>query len=96
MSHHVDMRIPENAPSNGLLFRFVGRFMGSELLPREIYGLEPSTESRFWTSYLRAGEFFIWQGYWYQVVVNRLDNVSDLVQRYIFYAVPENFPIREE
>ncbi|NBO17502.1 MAG: hypothetical protein EBV07_01260 [Proteobacteria bacterium] len=81
---------------NGLLFRFEGRYIGADLLPREILGPTPYDQVRFWTSYLRIGELFVYNGHWYQVKVNRLINVSDSVQRYVFFAVPERYQIREE
>jgi len=81
---------------NGLLFRYEGRYMGTDMLPREILGPHPSGHVRFWTSYLREGELFNYQGYWYQVKVNKLVQVSDLIQKYTFFAVPEPRQIREE
>lgn len=86
----------EDLKGPGLLFRFVGKYHGLEMLPREILGPYASDKSGFWTSFLRVGELFVWNGNWYQVVVNKLEPLSGDVHRYIFYAVPEEYSIREE
>lgn len=81
---------------NGLLFRFEGRFMGIEPLPRAVYGSVPYSDSRFWISYLRVGELFVWKESWYQVVINKMENINDQVQSYVFFAIPESGHLREE
>ncbi len=86
----------EGISGNGLLIRYEGRYVGTDFLPREILGPSPKVQPRFWTSYLRVGELFVYNGYWYQVKVNKLQNISDTVQKYVFFAVPERYQIREE
>jgi hypothetical protein len=92
----IDRDFSENISGDGLLIRYEGKYLGNELLPREVLGPSPSGNVRFWTSYLRVGELFHYKGCWYQVKINKLTGITDSIQSYLFFATPERSILREE
>ncbi len=79
---------------DGILFRFEGKMLGLEMLPKELLGSREGG-TRFWISYLRVGELFCWKDAWYKVEVNKLVESGSL-QSYTFYASSEKIIVREE
>lgn len=80
---------------DGLLFRYEGKMIGMEMLPKEILGSSSKDGSRFWISYLRVGELFFYKGGWYKVEINKLEKRGGQ-EAYTFYASTEKLIVREE